>query len=181
MAISQEDIQKVREASDLVALMGERSVMRQLGHDFWCCCPFHNEKTPSCKIDPSTQLWHCFGCGEGGDVFGFVMKMDDVSFPDAVRMLADRAHVDIVDDRGGNRVSSSKKARLREVCGETCAFYHEQLMRGKSDEAAAARSYLGGRGFGGKVPKKWKLGFAPGRSMLVRHLSSKGFKYDEMV
>ncbi len=181
MAISDEDIQKVREATDLVALFGERVPVRQRGRDFWCCCPFHNEKTPSCKIDPSTQLWHCFGCGEGGDVFGFVMKMDDVNFPDAVRMLADRAHIDIVDDRGGNRVSSSKKARLREVCGETCAFYHEQLMRGKSAEADAARSYLGGRGFGGKVPKKWKLGFAPGRSMLVRHLSSKGFKYEEMV
>ena len=91
MAISDEDIQKVREASDIVAIMGERTVLRQRGRDFWCCCPFHNEKTPSCKIDPSTQLWHCFGCGEGGDVFGFIMKSEDLSFPDAVRYLAERA------------------------------------------------------------------------------------------
>lgn len=180
MAISDDDIQKVREASDLVALFAERVAVRQRGRDFWCCCPFHNEKTPSCKIDPSTQLWHCFGCGEGGDVFGFVMKMDDVGFPDAVRMLADRAHIDLADD-GAQRTSSSRKARLRDVCEETCTFYHEQLMRGKSAEAGKARSYLGGRGFGGQVPKKWKLGFAPGRQALVRHLSSKGFKYDEMI
>ena len=181
MAISDEDIQKVREATDLVALFGERVPVRQRGRDFWCCCPFHNEKTPSCKIDPSTQLWHCFGCGEGGDVFGFVMKMDDVSFPDAVRMLAERAHVDIVDTRGGNRTPSSRKARLRDVCKETCSFYHEQLMRGKSPEADSARSYLSGRDLGGEVPRKWMLGFAPGRGALVRHLSSKGFKPDEMI
>ena len=90
--ISDEEIQKVREASDLVALMGERSPMRQKGRDFWCCCPIHNEKTPSCKVDPSTQLWHCFGCGEGGDVFGFLMKVDGMSFPEAVQFLADKAH-----------------------------------------------------------------------------------------
>ena len=179
MAISEEDIQKVREASDIVAIVGERVPLRQRGRDFWCCCPFHNEKTPSCKVDPSTQLWHCFGCGEGGDVFGFIMKADDLGFPDAVRMLADRAHIDIHETGGG--VPQSRKARLRAVCAETCAFYHAQLMRGKSGEADAARSYLGGRGLGGAVPRKWQLGFAPGRQALVRHLTSKGFSADEMV
>ena len=180
MAISEEDIQKVREASDLVAIMGERSVMRQRGRDFWCCCPFHNEKTPSCKVDPSTQLWHCFGCGEGGDVFGFVMKSEDMTFPDAVRYLAERAHIDI-QETGRSSMPSSKKARLRDVCAATDEFYHEQLMRGKSPEADKARSYLAGRGLGGSVPKTWHLGFAPGRQALVRYLSSKGFKPDEMI
>ena len=179
-SISEQDIQKVREASDLVAIVGERVPLRQRGRDFWCCCPFHNEKTPSCKIDPTTQLWHCFGCGEGGDVFGFVMKADDLSFPDAVRALAERAHIDIVES-GGPRTSSSRKARLREICAETESFYHSQLMRGKSNDAASARAYLGARGFGGTVPKKWMLGYAPGRQTLVRHLSSKGFKPDEMI
>ncbi len=180
MAISDEDIQKVREATDIVALFGERVPVRQRGRDFWCCCPFHNEKTPSCKIDPSTQLWHCFGCGEGGDVFGFIMKIDDVNFPDAVRSLAERAHIDIKES-GRQGVSSSRKQRLRDVCAATDGFYHSQLMRGKSSEAAAARSYLGSRGFGGNVPKKWHLGFAPGRMALVRHLLDKGFTADEMI
>ena len=179
-SISEQDIQKVREASDVVAIIGERVPVRQRGRDFWCCCPFHNEKTPSCKIDPSTQLWHCFGCGEGGDVFSFIMKADDVSFPDAVRMLADRAHIDIAET-GGPRTSSSRKARLRDVCKQTAVFYHEQLMRGKSSDADAARAYLAKRGFGGDVPKTWHLGFAPGRQALVRHLSNAGFKPDEMI
>ena len=181
MAISDEDIQKVREATDIVALFGERVPVRQRGRDFWCCCPFHNEKTPSCKIDPTTQLWHCFGCGEGGDAFGFVMKADDLSFPDAVRALAERAHIDIVETGRGAGVSQGRKARLREICTEARDFYHAQLMRGKSSDAAAARAYLGGRDLGGEVPKKWMLGFAPGRGALVRHLSSKGFAADEMI
>ena len=183
MAISDEDIQKVREASDLVAIMGERSPVKQRGRDFWMCCPFHNEKTPSCKIDPALQLWHCFGCGEGGDVFAYIMKSQDVTFPEAVRYLAERAHIDIADDgpKRGRGVGQGQKARLRAVCAETAEFYHTQLMRSKAPEAAAARSYLAGRGLGGDIPNTWQLGFAPGRGALVRHLAQAGFKPEEMV
>ncbi len=78
----------------------EPGVLRQRGRDFWGCCPFHNEKSPSFKIDPSTQLWHCFGCGEGGDVFSFVMKLDDIGFVDAVRELARRAGIQITEAPG---------------------------------------------------------------------------------
>ena len=180
MAISEEDIAKVREASDIVSIFAERVPLKQRGRDFWCCCPFHNEKTPSCKIDPSTQLWHCFGCGEGGDVFKFIMKSDDVSFPDAVRALAQRANIDI-QETGGSGVPNSRKARLREVCEETASFYHMQLMRSKSSDAAQARSYLSGRELGGSIPKEWNLGFAPGHGQLIRHLRSKGFSQQDMV
>ena len=180
MAISEEDIAKVREASDIVSIFAERVPLKQRGRDFWCCCPFHNEKTPSCKIDPSTQLWHCFGCGEGGDVFKFIMKSDDVSFPDAVRALAQRANIDI-QESGGSGVPNSRKARLREVCEETASFYHMQLMRSKSSDAAQARSYLSGRELGGSIPKEWNLGFAPGHGQLIRHLRSKGFSQQDMV
>ena len=180
--ISDEEIQKVREASDLVALMGERSPVRQRGRDFWCCCPIHNEKTPSCKIDPSTQLWHCFGCGEGGDVFALLMKLDNVSFPEAVQTLADRAHIVLSRTAANNKgTSSSKKNRLKQVCAETASFYHFQLMRVKSAQSDAARSYLAGRNLGGDIPKQWMLGFAPGKNTLVHHLTSKGFTRDEMV
>ena len=178
--ISEDDVRKVREASDLVAIVGDRVPLKQKGREFWCCCPFHNEKTPSCKIDPATQLWHCFGCGEGGDVFGFIMKADDIGFPDAVRQLAERAHIDIAEE-GGPGVSGSQKARLRQVCAATDEFYHRQLMRGKGRDAAAARDYLAGRDLGGGVPKKWHLGFAPGRRMLVGHLASLGFTPQEML
>lgn len=179
--ISEEDIQKVREANDLVVVISERTPVKQRGRDFWCCCPLHNEKTPSFKIDPATQLWHCFGCGEGGDVFSFIMKTEDLNFPEAVRRLAERAHIEISDAGGPRSVGSSKKARLKAVCEETADFYHTQLMRNPGPEASAARSYLGARGLGGDVPKTWRLGFAPGRGQLVRHLAAKGFKPDEMV
>lgn len=178
--ISDDDIQKVREASDLVAIVGERSPVRQRGRDFWCCCPLHNEKTPSFKIDPATQLWHCFGCGEGGDVFAFLMKTEDLNFPEAVRKLAERAGIPLADTgvRGG---SSSKKARLKAVCAASAEFFHTQLMRGKGEGAAQARAYLAGRGLGGQVPKTWNLGYAPGRGELVRHLLALGFKPNELV
>ena len=181
MAISDEDIQKVREASDVVAVIGERVPVKQKGRDFWCCCPLHQEKTPSFKIDPSTQLWHCFGCGEGGDVFSFIQKTEDLTFPEAVRRLAERAHIDLVETGGRPGIPASRKARLKEVCARTAEFYHTQLMRGRGAEADAARAYLGGRGFGGEVPKKWKLGFAPGRGALVAYLSRLGFKPDDMI
>ena len=179
--ISEEDIQKVREASDVVAVIGERVPVKQRGRDFWCCCPLHNEKTPSFKIDPVLQLWHCFGCGEGGDVFGFVMKTEDLSFPEAVRKLAERAHIDIVDVGGRAGASGSYKARLKDVCKATAEFYHTQLMRSPTTAAANARTYLAGRGMGGDVPKRWGLGFAPGGGALVRHLGGLGFKPKEMV
>ncbi|MDO4183514.1 MAG: DNA primase [Coriobacteriia bacterium] len=179
--ISDEDIQKVREATDLVAFIGETTPVRQRGRDFWCCCPLHQEKTPSFKIDPATQLWHCFGCGEGGDVFGYVMKTEDLSFPDAVRRLAERAHIDIAETQGGKGVSSSQKQRLKDVCAQAAEFFHTQLMRGKTDGAAQARSYLAGRNLGGTVPRKWNLGYAPGRGALVRYLRGKGFSTTDMV
>lgn len=178
--ISEDDIRKVREASDLVAIAGERVQLRQRGRDFWGCCPFHNEKSPSFKIDPTTQLWHCFGCGEGGDVFSFVMKIDDLGFVDAVRELARRAGIQI-SEAPGERISRGKKARLKEVCDATAEFYHTQLMRGRGDQVDAARAYLAGRNLGGEVPKRWNLGYAPGRQALVRRLRSLGFTPQEMI
>lgn len=178
---NEEDIQKVREASDLVALIGEHTPLKQRGHDFWCCCPFHNETTPSFKIDPALQLWHCFGCGEGGDVFSFVMKTQDITFPEAVRYLADRAHIEMADSNSPRHTAQSKKARLKAVCAQTAQFYHTCLMQNPRPDAARAREYLTSRGLGGSVPKTWQLGFAPGYEQLVHHLSALGFSADEMI
>ncbi len=178
--ISDDDVQRVREASDIVAIIGEYTQVKLRGRDYWCCCPIHNEKTPSCKIDPALQLWHCFGCGEGGDVFGFVMKTQDLTFPEAVQRLAERAHIDIATT-GKRGMSSNKKARLRDMCKAAAEFYHARLMRDPGEGEAKAREYLAGRGFGGEVAKRWMLGFAPGKGTLVRHLSSAGCSPEEMV
>lgn len=178
--ISDDDIQKVREASDLVALVGERTRVQQRGREFWACCPLHHEKTPSFKMDPATQLWHCFGCGEGGDVFGFVMKLDDITFPEAVRKLAERARIDIAEDERGG-MPSSQKQRLRDACKAAAEFFHTQLMRSPDAGPAKARAYLASRDLGGAVPKAWQLGYAPGRGRMTTHLLSLGFKPEELV
>lgn len=179
--ISDEEKQKIRDSVDLVALMGERSPMKQKGKDFWCCCPVHNEKTPSCKVDPVTQLWHCFGCHEGGDVFTYLMKVDGYSFNEAVQYLADRAHIQLERNAKSPGPSTGEKQRLKMVCKETAAFYHMQLMRSQDSRAAHAREYLSSRNLGGSIPKEWNLGYAPGGGSLVRHLSSKGFNSKEMI
>ena len=177
---SEEDIRRVREANDLVELFSERSVMRQRGKDFWCCCPFHQEKTPSCKVDAVSQTWHCFGCGEGGDIITYIRKLDDVDFVDAVRFLARRANIELKESDTATR-ARSQKARLREVCREAASYYHTLLMRSSDDGAASARAYLSGRDLGGEVPSRWNLGFAPGSKRLVTHLQSLGYSAKEMV
>lgn len=178
--IDDEDIRRVREATDLVQLVAQTVVLNQKGRLFWGCCPFHGEKTPSFKIDPGTQLWHCFGCGKGGDVFGFVMEQEKLDFPEAVRMLADRAHIDI-KETGGRGVSRNERTRLMDACEAAEEFFHTQLMRSKDKDAAAAREYLGKRDLGSGPSNAWKLGFAPGHGQLSRYLQQQGFTRAEMI
>ncbi len=177
--ITDEDVTRVRDATDLISVIGERVVLRQKGRLFWGLCPFHGEKTPSFKVDPATQLWHCFGCGLGGDVFGFVMKTDNVEFPDSVRMLADRANIELHEEQGG--VPRGHKERLFAVLDETAEFYHRALTGSREGSAAAGREYLANRGFGSDVAKSWRLGYAQGRGSLTRHLTGKGYSAEELV
>lgn len=178
--IDEDDIRRVREACDLIQIVSERVILKQKGRLFWGCCPFHNEKTPSFKVDPDSQLWHCFGCGKGGDVFGYVMEQEHLDFPEAVRALADRAHVEIKEVDGPG-VPRSQRDRMVDACNEAAAFYHMQLMRSRDAGPASARKYLHDRGFGSGPSNTWELGYAPGRGALVKHLREKGFNRDEIV
>ena len=177
--IGDEDKEKVRQATDFVQLVAETVELRQRGQEFWGCCPFHGEKSPSFKVNPNTGLWHCFGCGEGGDVFSYVQKRENLSFPDAIRYLADRAGVELAEERGGRR--GPKRNRLLECLAEAQSFYATMLMRGRGEGPDSARSYFASRGFGGDVCRRWGLGYAPGRGSLVRHLREKGFSPAEMI
>lgn len=179
--ISDEDIQKVSAATDFVALVAETTPVKQKGRDWWCCCPFHKEKTASCKIDPAENLWHCFGCGEGGTVFSYVMKLHDVSFVEAVHMLADRAHIEIEDTGSNNGASTSEKNRLKECCKTACDFFEEQLLRGRGQGSDNGRKYLSSRKFGIDIAKRWHLGYAPGNGLLAAHLQEAGFTPEEIV
>ena len=177
--ITDEDKERVRQATDLVALVSETVELRQRGQEFWGCCPFHGEKNPSFKVNPNTGLWHCFCCGEGGDVFRYVQKRENLEFPDAIRYLADRAGIELAEERGGQR--GPRRNRLIECLTEAESFYSTMLMRSRSEGAAQARAYFAGRGFGSDVCRRWGLGYAPGRGALVAHLRQKGFSAREIV
>jgi DNA primase len=177
--ISDDDVRRVRDATDLVSLVSERVLLKPKGRLHWGCCPFHAEKTPSFKVDPATQLWHCFGCGLGGDAYGFVMRTDNVDFIDSVRILADRAHLEIAEEAGG--VPRGHKERLFAANEAAAAYYHELLTKSPDAGAAKAREYLSSRGFSSSVAKTWQLGYAPGRGAVVRHLESAGFSDEEIV
>ena len=175
--ISEEDKNRVRAATDLVALVQETVELRPRGHEFWGCCPFHGEKTPSFHIIPATQVWHCFGCGEGGDCFTYIMKRENLSFPESIRYLAERAGIELQEEASFTR-RGTKRTRLVEVCEATCDFYHTMLMRGKDGRG---REYFASRGLGSDVCRRYRLGFAPGRGALVNHLRSQGFSPREMI
>lgn len=177
--ITDEDKERVRQATDVLALVGETVELRQRGTSFWGCCPFHQEKSPSFHVDPQTGLWKCFGCGEAGDIFGYVMKRESLDFPDAIRYLADRAGIELQEERGGQR--GPKRNRLMEALAAAEQFYSTMLLRGRGEGPDAGRRYLAGRGFGAPICRSWHLGYAPGNGRLVAHLRGLGFTPQELV
>lgn len=178
--ISDEDIQRVRDATDVVALISDSVVLQKKGRLFWGRCPFHGEKTASFKVDPATGLWHCFGCGAGGDAFGYLMKRENLEFPDAIRVLADRARIEI-SETGGTGVSRGRRDRIMAAHDAAAEFYHKHLVSSHDPGASKAREYLKARGFGLEVAKRWQLGWSPGRGALVRHLNDAGFTSEEII
>lgn len=176
--ITDEDKERVRQATDVLALVGETVELRQRGNSYWGCCPFHQEKSPSFHVDPQTGLWKCFGCGESGDLFAYVMRRESLEFPDAVRYLADRAGIELQEERGVHH--GPRRNRLMEALAEAESYYNTMLMRGRGKGPDSGRRYLGGRGFGSSVCKSWKLGYAPGGTGLVSYLRSKGFTPEEL-
>ena len=177
--INDDDIRKVREATELVDLVQETVVLKQKGREFWGRCPFHDEKTPSFKVDPRSQLYHCFGCHAGGDAYGFVMRTQNMEFIDAVRYLADRANITLTETQGS--IQPGKRTRLQELMKDSAEFYSQMLLRSTDRGAETARSYLSKRGMGLELAKRWQLGYAPGNAKLFDHLRAKGYKTEECL
>lgn len=178
--LTDDDIERVRQASDIVQIVNEYVPLKRAGRKYKACCPFHQEKTPSFQVDPEMGLWHCFGCGEGGDIFAFLQREENIDFREAVQMLADRAGIELeANATGASHMGRGQKERLKDCCDEAAGFFHFQLMRSSDVQAADARSYLSKRGFGSDVCKRWQLGFALGRGTLLEHLRGKGFTNEE--
>jgi DNA primase len=151
------DIDRVREATDLVDLIAEVTKVRKSGRSFMAVCPFHQEKTPSMSVDRARGLYHCFGCGEGGDVFSFVQKTQGVDFPEAVDLLARKAGITVTHDPDAAK-KRGRRADAVEAIRQAIDIYHTRLK--KSSEAGPARAYLRGRGYDVDVIDEWKIGFA---------------------
>jgi DNA primase len=147
---------EVKSRLNVVDVVGETVSLKKAGTTYKGLCPFHGEKTPSFVVTPARDTWHCFGCGLGGDVFSFVMQRDSLPFPEALKLLAGRAGVEL-DER--TRRDDVRKARLREVMEAAIAFYHAVLTGSKVGKPAL--DYLHGRGFNDHTIEMFQLGWAP--------------------
>lgn len=180
--ILKEDVEKVRAAADLYDIVSASVTLKPSGTGTYVgLCPFHDEKTPSFSVRPSLGVWHCFGCGLGGDVFGYIEQRENIDFRDAVELLADRYHIELHYESGTRRDehAGSKRTRLLEANEEAQRFFVSQIM---SKEALAARKLLGGRNFSQADCERFGCGYAPqGWDNLVRHLANKGFTQQEML
>lgn len=182
--IVKEDVERVRAAADLYDIVSATVTLKPSGTGtFVGLCPFHDEKTPSFSVRPSLGVWHCFGCGAGGDVFKYVEQKENIDFREAVELLADRYHIEVHYDKSqdakDNSHAGSKRARLIEANEEAQRFFVSQI---NSKEAAPARSLLAGRNFTQAQCERFGCGYAPnGWDNLVRYLSNKGFTRQELL
>lgn len=168
MAYRREDIEAVRAATDLVELVGEVTKVQRSGRSVMAVCPFHQEKAPSLSVDPARGLYHCFGCGKSGDLFRFVQEIHHLDFNDAVELLARRAGITLHRDPEAARRKSRREALIAAV-EKAVEFYHRRLRR--APDAAGARGYLRGRGYGADQVEAYRLGYSPeGGDVLVRFL-----------
>ena len=175
------DVSAIRDKIRIEDLVGDYVQLRRAGADsLKGLCPFHDEKSPSFHVRPNHGHFHCFGCGEGGDVYAFVQKMEHVSFVEAVELLADRIGHAVSYTGGGTSVQRDRGSRSRLVTANAAAqeFYSAAL---ESDEAAPARKYLTDRNFDAAAARQFGCGFAPsGWDSLTKHMIRKGFEFSEL-
>ena len=175
--IRREDIAAVREATRIEDVVGEHVALKPAGvGSLKGLCPFHDERTPSFHVRPQVGLWHCFGCGEGGDVISFVQKIDHLGFSEAVEMLAQRAGLTLHYEEGGRQVRTEepgRRQRLLDAHQVAEQYYREQLL---TPQAHAARAFLSGRGFTKEMSDHFSVGYSPqGWDHLTHHLRGRGF------
>ena len=175
------DIAAIRDRVRIEDVVGDYVQLRRAGADsLKGLCPFHDEKSPSFHVRPNHGHFHCFGCGEGGDVYAFVQKIEHVSFVEAVEMLADKIGHTLTYSGGGTSVQRDRGSRSRLVAANAAAteFYSAAL---ESEEAAPARKYLTERNFDAAAARQFGCGFAPaGWDTLTKHLIRKGFEFKEL-
>jgi DNA primase len=176
--MSSYDNRQVREISerlDIVDIVGETVKLTRKGNRYWGLCPFHDEKTPSFSVTPDRNMFYCFGCHAGGDIFSFVMKRDGLEFKEALEVLAARAGVRLISSSVSNRQLDQRK-KVLEINQAAAEFYHRLLL---SQHGRAARKYLESRGIEKDTIKTFKLGYAPAEwNAVEEYLLKKGFSQE---
>jgi DNA primase len=180
--ISAENIEQVAAALNIVDVIASYFPLKRAGVEFRALCPFHQEKTPSFYVNPDKQTFYCFGCGRGGSIFQFVQEYEHVDFPEAVRRLAHRAAISIVEDETSpeEEEKQNQRKRLLRLHFEAAAWFHRNLLRTKAGEIA--RNYMRGRQLNIEIARQWRIGYAPNSWSAFRSWALEaGFSKEEMV
>lgn len=177
--LSEDFIYRLRESNDIVSAFGMYVTLKKRGRTHICSCPFHSEKTPSCTIFPDTQSFYCFGCGAGGDVITFTMKMENLDYMEAVRLLAQRCGMELPTQNPEEARNAKRKVRCLEINRESANFFYKQLISGNDKRGL---NYFAERKLSPAIVKKYGLGFAPDDWHMLRdHLRQMGYHDEEMV
>ena len=166
------EIEEIKSRLNIIDVLGEYIRLEKAGINFKAVCPFHNEKTPSFMVSEERQMWHCFGCQKGGDVFSFVMEMEGVEFKEALRILAEKAGIEI---KTYNYQKNKERNRTLEILEEATIFWEKRLW--ENTEGKIALNYLKNRGLRNETIKKFRLGYAPnGWKNILDFLIENGYK-----
>ncbi len=176
---SEQELEEIRRRVDIVDLISNYVTMRKAGANFKALCPFHEERTGSFMISPEKQIYKCFGCNEGGDIFGFVIKMEGLNFPEAIRFLADRSGVKIEDKFEPTQEKKDDKNRLLNI-NELASKYFQTILL-NHELGKGALEYLKKRGISEEMIRKFRIGFAPEKRGLGDFLVKRGFRESEIA
>ena len=176
---SDELLEEVRSRNDIVDIISQYVTLKRKGRNFFGLCPFHNEKSPSFSVSPDKQIFKCFGCGKGGNVFHFLMNAENISFVEAVQILAERVNIELPKNSGDEDEKQVQlKNEVYKVNEAAAIFYHETLYKPTSK---IAQEYVKKRKLGNNTLKAFLIGYAPMNNELFNHLKSKGFSTEAML
>ena len=176
---SDELIEEIRNTNDIVDVISQYVHLKRSGRNFFGLCPFHNEKSPSFSVSPDKQIFHCFGCGVGGNVYTFLMKIEGINFVEAVQMLAERANIQLPTlENGADTVREQLKAKVYKVNEFTAEYYHKNLYK---PEAKEAQNYIKKRMLNNETLESFKIGFSGKFDELYRELKKQGFGEQEIL